>query len=852
MKCMLHRILILTLLVAGWSLELTAQQQLTVVKGTVRDAITKEPLAFVSVYFEGGKGVNTDNQGNFYLTTVNPRLTNVSFTYVGYKKFTKKVTAFKETELGIELEQANSMKDVVIKTKRAKYRNKNNPAVELIEKVIANKDKNRIQAYDYAQYDQYEKLELSLANRPEKIANNKLFKKYTFIVENVDTTKLEGKSLLPIYMEERVAEIYYRKNPKQFKTYLQGEKKVNYGDFVDANGITEYLKRLYADIDIYTNYIDILATQFMSPIADAAPTFYRFYIRDTTEVDGVKLVRLTFGPKNGGDLVFKGTMYVTLDGNYGVQKIDMSISKKANLNWARQVRIFQDFEKNSDNRFHVTKSGMLAEFAITQGASGGIVGERVVSFKNMQTNKPAPDSIYNGPDLVVAIGSDNQSESFWKNRRHEQLSDIESKIYSNIDSLRNMKSFKTLTNWAMIIFSGYKKFGGFEIGNTNTFYAWTPIEGFRLRVGGRTTPEFSKHVYMEGYTAYGFRDKVYKYFGGIAYSFNGKSIFGYPLNYLKVFYQYDTKIPGQDLLFASEDNFFLSIKRGNNNKWLYNRVFKIEYINEFGKNLRFSARFHNTISTPTGDIYFEKPTTAGSTQQIKDVNTTEINTELRWAPKEQFYQGKNFRRPIVNKYPIFTLRFDIGLKGVLNSEYNYQKVTVAANKRFYLAHLGYADISAEAAYQWGKVPYPLLIIHRANQTYAYQLNSYNMMNFMEFVSDRYAAANFNFYFNGFLLNRVPLLKRLKLREVASFKVLYGGLRDENNPAKSADLMNFPRYTSTGVPFTYDLNNAPYIEASVGIANILKMVRIDVVKRLNYLKNPDVVQWALRTRIRIDM
>ena len=148
MKCMLHRILILTLLVAGWSLELTAQQQLTVVKGTVRDAITKEPLAFVSVYFEGGKGVNTDNHGNFYLTTVNPRLTNVSFTYVGYKKFTKKVTAFKETELGIELEQANSMKDVVIKTKRAKYRNKNNPAVELIEKVIANKDKNRIQAYD--------------------------------------------------------------------------------------------------------------------------------------------------------------------------------------------------------------------------------------------------------------------------------------------------------------------------------------------------------------------------------------------------------------------------------------------------------------------------------------------------------------------------------------------------------------------------------------------------------------------------------------------------------------------------------------------------------------------------------
>jgi hypothetical protein len=569
-------------------------------------------------------------------------------------------------------------------------------------------------------------------------------------------------------------------------------------------------------------------------------------------VDGVKLIRLTFSPKNGADLLFKGTMYITLDGNYGVQKIDMGVSKKANLNWTRQLKIEQDFEKNpADGRFHVIKSSMLAEFAITQGSSGGIVGERTVSFKDFKINQPAADSIYQGKDLVNLSNGNQQSDKYWREKRHTQLSEIESKIYTNIDSLKNMKSFKNLTQWAMIIFSGYKKFGWFELGNTNTFYAWTPIEGFRLRVGGRTIPEFSRHFYLEGYLAYGFKDKVYKYFGGAAYSFNGKSIFAYPLDYVKVFYQYDTKIPGQDLLFASEDNFFLSIKRGNNRKWLYNRVFKIEYIKEFGKNLRISARLHNTVSTPAGDLYFEQKDATGTAIPVKDINTTELNTELRWAPNEQFYQGKNFRKPIINKYPIFTVKLDLGMKGILGSEYNYQKVTFGANKRFYMSQLGYADISLEGSYLFGKVPFPLLTIHRANQTYAYQLNSYNMMNFMEFVSDRYAATSIDLYLNGFFFNKFPLLKRLKLREVASLKALYGDLRDENNPNVSGGLYNFPKYSSTGVPYTYKLNDGPYLEASVGVANIFKLLRIDVVKRFNYLNNPDVVKWALRTRIRVD-
>ncbi len=825
----------------------------TIINGFVRDAITQQPMAFVSIYFEGGKGVTSSNDGSYSIATNNSKLTTIIFSYAGYKKIAKKITPEKEQTLNVNMETSSSLSTVVIKTKRGKYRNKDNPAVELIDKVIANKNKNKITAYDYVQYQQYEKLELSVTNKPEKIANNRLFRNYKFILENVDTTTLEGKSLIPIYLDEKLSQNYYRKNPTKNKTYILAEKKVNYGDFLDDNGITSYLKRLYSDINIYDNNVDILTTQFLSPIADMAPTFYRFYITDTVERDGIKLIRLNFMPRNTADLLFKGILYVTLDGNYGVQKINMSVSKKANLNWARELKISQDFERSPDDgRYHVIKSTMQAEFALRENASGGLLGERTVSLKNFVANKPAADSIYSGKDEVEQMLAGSNTDSFWIANRHQQLSNVEAKVYANIDSLKNMKSFKTTLEIATLLLSGYKKFGPFELGNTNTFYSFNPVEGFVLKLGGRTTPDFSNHIYLEGYGAYGFKDKKYKYNLGISYSFNGKSVYTYPLNYLKFTRQYTTSIPGQELIFASEDNFFLSFKRGKNDKLLYNDSYKLEYIKEFGKNFRLRANYEHLIQTPGGSILYEKPI-PGGTQIIHDITTSEFTTELRWAPHEQFYQGKNFRRVIYNKYPIFTFRFQNSVKGLLGGQYNFQQATVAIAKRNYLSQLGYADMTVELGQVFGKVPYPLLDIHRANQSYAYQLNAANLMNFMEFVSDHYLAVNSDFYFNGFFFNKIPLLKKLKLRETAGFKILFGGIRDENDPNKNPDLFKFPRDYSQPVPLqtTFSLTNKPYFEASVGIANIFKLVRIDLVKRFTYLDHPYISTWGIRTRVRAD-
>jgi hypothetical protein len=526
----------------------------------------------------------------------------------------------------------------------------------------------------------------------------------------------------------------------------------------------------------------------------------------------------------------------------------MFLSKNANLNWVRELHIDLDFEKSEDSRYHLSRSNVMADASVTKNSGTGFFGEREVSFKNYQINKPLPDTVYDGPALVKVDRSDERPDTFWNKNRHDTLSKTEAKVYSNIDSLEKMPSFRRTMAFVSFLLAGYTPFGGFELGPAAAFYSFNPVEGFKLRLGGRTTPKLSKRIYFEGYGAYGFKDDKWKYFLSSTYSLNNKSIYAYPLNYIKVGYQHDTKIPGQELQFVSEDNFLLSFKRGQNDKWLYNSNFKIDYVHELPNHLSYSFGFKNWKQEPAGSIVYTKIEN-GVNVNVDKIITTEFSGELRWAPHEQFYQGKVFRIPIINKYPIMTFRFIAGVKGIFNSQYNYQNISARLEKRVYLSQLGYSDVIFEGGYIFGKLPYPLMTIHRANQTYAYQLNSYNLMNFQEFVSDHFISFNIDHHFNGLFFNRIPLLRKLKLREVVSFKAIYGGVRDENAPSKDPTLIQYP--VTAGETTTFSLNGTPYMEGSVGITNIFKLIRVDLVKRFNYLDHPFVASLGIRARFKFD-
>lgn len=831
----------------------TISAQETVVKGIVVDSLTKRPLQGVSVFFLKGRGVVTDSLGRYMIIT-NTSINKVVVSSVGFRQVQFTVARYKMQEINVELGPDPALlTNVTVNTnKRAKYRNKDNPAVELIRKVIENREGNRIASYDYVEYEQYEKIQAALSNSNDKVTNSRLLKKYNFLFENRDSSKLNGKILMPIYLEERLSKQYMRKDPSATKSMILGEKKVNFGSYIDNEGLSSLLNRLYENIDIYENNIPIFAYQFLSPIANAAPTFYMYYIRDTiTDEYGTKLVKLYFTPRNTNDLLFRGNMFVTLDGNYAVQKINMFISRNANINWIKELHADLEFERGEDKRYHLVKSDLMADMGLSKNStSGGFFGERTVSYKGFTFNKSRPDSLFQGPavvrnDEVIT----KMPDSFWLANRHNPLSVPESKVYSNIDSLEKMPSFRRTMALITLLFAGYGNLGPVEIGPVNTFYSFNPVEGFRLRFGGRTTPAMSKRLYFETYGAYGFNDKQWKGFLSATYSLNNKSIYTFPMNYIRISAQSDTKIPGQDLEFVQEDNFLLSFKRGNNERWLYNNIYQAEFVKEFKSRFSYSIGFKNWHQQPAGILTYTKSNN-GIPENIQNVITTELNAQFRWAPNEKFYQGKIYRIPIFTKYPIFTLSAAAGVKGFLGGQYNYQKLDLRIEKRNYMGRLGYADATLEGGYTFGQVPFPLLTVHRANQTFAYQLNSYNMMNFLEFVSDRYASFTWVHHFMGIVFNRIPLLKKLKFREVASFKVLYGGVRAENNPVLNPSLFAYP--TINGVTSTFALDPAkPYMEASVGVENIFNILRVDFVKRLSYLDNPGISPYGIRTRFRFD-
>ena len=837
---------LLLLLTLGFS---SVFAQTTKVKGVVTDK-TGAPLPFVSVFVPGTSfGIATDAAGRYELQFDSPK-DSVRFSLMGYKAVTIRIQRGNEQVRNVSLESgAKTLNEFVVRRKKERYRNKDNPAVELIRLVIDNKSKNRMEHYDYANYNQYEKLEFALSNLSDKIRNNRFTRKYKFVFDNQDTTKMEGRSLLPMYLEERLSDVYFRRDPEKKKTIVTADKKVSFENYIDNRGLSAYLNHIYQDVDIYDNNMMLFTNQFLSPIADAGPTFYKYFIADTIKTaDSTKLIVLEFYPRNKADRLLEGKLFITLDGKYAIQKADMTANKEINLNFIRDFHLYMDFEKTPDGRYFMNKNTLMADFGLFKGKSG-LYGERTVSLKNMVINKPMPDKFYEGSSYVENEQNVEKPESFWEQNRHDTLTTAESKVYANIDSLQHMKSFKRTMDIATLLLAGWKSVGPkFEIGPVNTFYNFNPVEGFRLRLGGRTTPKFNKSIYLEGYGAYGFKDQKWKYYFGGSYAFNHKSIYDWPVRAVKASFQHDTKIPGQELQFVQEDNFLLSFKRGNNDKWLYNNIFRIYYLHELYNHSSFQVGFKHWEQTPAGTLSYYKGTNVADS--VKKISTSELSLELRWAPHEQFYQGKNFRIPIPNKYPIFTLRAIAGVKGLAGGDYNYQNITLNIYKMVYLSQLGYSEVVVEGGYIFGHIPYPLLTIHRANQTYAYQLQSYNLMNFLEFVSDRYAGINIDHSFNGFIFNKIPLLKKLKLREVATIKVLYGGLSKGNDPRLDPSKIQFSNY-SDGVPITYTLGNTPYVEGSVGIANIFKLLRLDLVKRFTYLDNPLIANWGIRGRVRFD-
>ena len=824
--------------------------QTTTIRGAVTDSKTGDAIPFVNVFFEGSTtGKTTDFNGQYFIET-NEKVNRLRFGILGYKTEFRDIQYGQSQIVSVKLSpEVKELKVVNIKGEKQRYRNKNNPAVELIRLVIDHKKANRKDDISAYQYEKYEKVQFALSNISEKFKNKKYLKQFQFIFENLDSNQMPGKVILPMYLKETLSDFYYRKNPKDEKEIIKGTRKVDFDDFLNNEGIETFISYLYQDVNIYDNTVPILTNQFISPIADNGPLFYRYYIKDTVMLEDKKCYHLVFYPRNKSDFNFQGELYITYDTTYAICKSELTVSPDINLNFVKELKLTQNYLEVKPGDWLVNQDNISIDFGL--GKNGlGVYGQRAVSYKNFVLDQPRPDSFYKGenpemPDSVLHL-----SDKYWEDNRHSKLTHSEQGIYSMVDSIQRVPAFKRAANIMVLIFAGYEDTGIFEIGPVSTFYSYNPVEGSRLRFGGRTSMKFSPHIRYESYAIYGLGDNKWKYYFGITKTLGKKSVIDFPQKNLKISYQDDTKIPGQELLFVQEDNALLSFKRGTNNKLLYNKIFNIGYLCEFQSHFSFDVGFQYLKESPAGSLKFNTVNYNDGQYNIPNITTSQMMLTLRYAPREQFYQGKNYRIPMFNKYPIFEVRFSASQKNVLQSDYTFQHLAVRVFKQINLAPIGYTNVTVEAGKVFGHVPYPLLQIHRANQTYSYQLFSYNLMNFLEFISDQYISLDVHHYFNGFFFNKIPLFKRLKWREVATVKLLYGYISDNNNPDLHDDLFKLP-LDQYGEPQSFSLKRKPYIEASVGVANIFKIIRVDLIKRLSFLENPHVDEYGVRVRAKFD-
>ncbi len=822
-------------------------QKMTRIKGRVIDVRTKESLPFVNVVFEGKNlGVITDYKGEYHIETQWPS-GRLQASYMGYNSQTKPVKTGKNQTINFGLRPINiTLKEVEVKAKRVRYRNKNNPAVALIRKVIKNKDLNRKEHLNYYEYDKYEKDEFDLNNITDKYKQKKSFKKFQFVFNYVDTSDINGKPFLPVFLKESRAKVYYRKTPKSKKEYILGTKMTGFHEYIDNQGVSYIIDNLYEEIDLYDNTIMLLTNPFISPISVIAPSIYKFRIIDTLDVNGYNCIRLAFQPRNKQDFAFAGSLYITNDSQYAVIKADMRVSKDINLNFVNDLEIIQEYSFINNKAWMLTTDKLVVDFNL--GKKGiGMFGRKSIYYDNFVFNKHRPDSLYTGTEEVInEPGFDEKDSSFWKNHRLVDLTKQEKNIYKMVDSVQNVPAFKRTMDIVMLLVAGYWNFDKIDVGPVNTFYSFNDVEGFRLRLGGRTSDKFSKKFRLSGYGIYGFKDKQFKYSAMATWSLNNKALKDNPKHTLSLQYQYETNFPGMEVEFINEDNFLLSFKRGVADKILYNRMFKVEHYRDWRNGFSTTLVLRNIQRKPGGTLYFNYI----DGHSVQSVTSSEITARIRFAPNEKFYQGIDYKVPIITNQPILQFSYTQGVKGILGSDYSYSKLKFNAFKRFYMGPFGFTNTEMEAGKIFGEVPFILLNLPRANQTYSYQLRSYNMMNFLEFASDEYVSLFVEHHFNGFILNKIPLIKKLKWRSIISFKGLYGNITDKNNPEINQNLMLFPT-DKFGSPTTFSLKEKPYVEVSVGIGNIFKFFRIDLIRRMSYLDNPNVPEYGIRGRFKFD-
>ena len=840
-------LLILTCLVVT-----TAQTQH--ISGTITDAETGDSIPFASVVYKGHNvAVVSDINGHYSIAR--HQGWNITFSAVGYKSRIVQIGPKTKARLNIKLKtDRQQLAEVTVKAKRGHYSRKNNPAVELMKRVVAAKQKTDLSLNDFYQYNKYEKITLSLNDlKPEQLEQG-TFKKHPWLLDQVEESKVTGKLILPVSVDETVSQKVYRRNPRSEKTIITGQTSKGVNDiFQTGDIINTVLKDVFTDIDLYQDHIRLLQYPFISPISKEGIGFYRYYIEDTLTVERDSCIHLHFLPNNQNDMGFRGDLYILKDSTLHVRRCEMTIPKQSNVNFVKNVKILQDYVQLPNGQWVLTVDDMATELELASFLRSAIV-TRTTRLSDYAFN-PIPKKLFRGlAKEVTEADAQMRDESFWKQYRQVELTKSESSMDKFIHRIENVKGMKYVIFGLKALFENSIETSTpnyVDICPVNTILSRNYVDGWRSRFSVKTTANLFKHFFLSGYVGRGWGSHKNYYNAEITYSINPKKYLPheFPRRTLTIQMNRDVCSPGDRFMDTDKDNFMVALKWAETNKMMFYNRQQVTFDYETDWGLKGTLIGKVEENEAAGHMSFRTLNQPRRTQYERHGNgeyirTTEVTGKLRYAPGETYINNKLRRRVINLDAPVFSVSHTMGFDGIMGGDYNYNYTEVSIYKRFWLSSWGKLDVSLKGGVQWSQVPYPLLIHPAANQSYIILPETFNLINTMEFLNDRFASLMVSWDLNGKIFNRIPLLKRLHWREYIGIRMLWGELSDKNNPYLEQNrgnkkLMHFPDGTSIMDP------NRPYAELVLGVHNIFKFFHVEYVRRLAYNDLPTSPKWGMR-------
>ena len=828
------------------------------IHGIITDAATNEILPYVSVRIRNTTyGCSSDNNGNFSFMA--PALKDtLIISSLGYKETKIALTPGSKFPLKVKLAaDMYELKEITIKPKREKYKKKDNPAVILARKLIERRNDNSPKNKPFYSRERHEKLNVALNNFSSSEESH-FGKRFSFLDNYIDTSLVSGKPILHISARELLATDYYRKEPLSEKQHVKARQRSGIDDMISDESIEVVFEETFKDVDIFQDNITLFRNKFVSPLSTLGPTFYKYYIMDTIEIEGERCIDLAFTPHNPESMGFNGHVYVTPDSSHFIKMVNMNVPKDINLNFVEYMNIKQDYSRQDDGTRILDNESLVTEFKIVN-AVNGFYANRQVAYRNYSFDESAEaEAIHKEKSPVIEDKLATLRDSiFWAENRINEVTEKEQSVKAMMEQLRNNPVYYWLEKGVTFLFTGWvplrEKNPPVFYGPVNTSISYNALEGTRLRTGAMTSAYLHPHLFGRFFVAYGLKDNKLKYMGEMEYSFNKKREHPneFPIHSLRLNYENDIYQYGQNYMHTNKDNMFLTIKRKEDNKIGYVRKAEFTYTQEFHNHFSYALTLRNRIDISTHLIPFEQATTTdGITTNnfVNNLRQSEVELNLRYAPNEKFLQTKWNRHSVLPEHPVYTLSHKVGIKGVAGSELNYQHTELGFKKRFWFSAFGYTDCTLKAGKVWNKVPFPLLIIPNANLSYTIQKESYALMNAMEFFNDEYASWDLTYYMNGIIFNRLPLIRKFNWREVVGFKGMFGNLSDKNRPdnMNTGELFKFP-YENENYHF---LGKTPYMELSLGVENIFRVLRIDYVRRLTYRDYPGIDKEGVRIQLHV--